>query len=484
MRSCSILISDAIVVTMNPERQVISSGFIAIDDDRIIAVGRQEDCEFERADTIISAKGKAVLPGFVNAHTHSDDLLLRGGVCDNRPLYDWLMNVVDPGCSAYTMNDVKIATDLYCAEAIRSGITTVVDSVEMPFSKWDEGAAEILASYKRAGMRVVYSQMFYDQMPESVRAYMAKFDQRPKYLPDIFEAMTPLDDALAGIEQLMRKYQGSDDGRVSVWPSPGVAILCSKDALLGAQELARRHAVMTTVHVCESPGDARQEGRSGTEHLAHVGYLAPDVLMAHCVQLDSKDVAILASTGAKVATNPVSNAYLGNGIAPITEMLAAGVTVGMGTDDTNANGNVNMISDLKFAALLHKARMRDAKAMTPERVLEMATINGAKAIGMESSIGSLEVGKKADLAILNLRLPHLVPRHSIASVLVYQANGTEVETVMIDGRIVLSEGRPRWMTPTEELSLVDDVQTASERILRSAELPKRDDDHWLSAVPL
>jgi atrazine chlorohydrolase/5-methylthioadenosine/S-adenosylhomocysteine deaminase/melamine deaminase len=180
----------------------------------------------------------------------------------------------------------------------------------------------------------------------------------------------------------------------------------------------------------------------------------------------------------------VSNAYLGNGIAPITEMLAAGVTVGMGTDDTNANGNVNMISDLKFAALLHKARMRDAKAMTPERVLEMATINGAKAIGMESSIGSLEVGKKADLAILNLRLPHLVPRHSIASVLVYQANGTEVETVMIDGRIVLSEGRPRWMTPTEELSLVDDVQTASERILRSAELPKRDDDHWLSAVPL
>jgi atrazine chlorohydrolase/5-methylthioadenosine/S-adenosylhomocysteine deaminase/melamine deaminase len=478
MADCSLLVTNALLVTMDSGRGVIDRGFIAIDDDRIIGVGPQDDCDFIATGRTIDAAGKAVLPGFVNAHTHSDDLLLRGGLCDDRRLYDWLVNVVDPGCREYSQTDMRTSTELYSVEAVRSGITTVVDSVEVPFATWDESAETILGVYARAGLRVVYAQMFYDKMSAELAEFMSSVDRRPPEYRTEMGAMTDLDDALGGLELVMRRHHGSVSGRVSVWPSPGVAAFCSREAFMAAKDLAARFGVMTTVHVCESPADARQGGMTGIEYLESIGYLGPDVLAGHCVQIESSDVRLLAETGTKVATNPVSNLFLGNGIARIGELLAAGVVVGIGTDDANCNGTVNMLADLKFAALLQKGLYRDPGVITAERVLEMATIDGARAIGMEDQIGSLEVGKKADLSVMNLRAAHLVPRHSVASVVVYQANSTDIETVVVDGAVVLEAGRPTWMSVEEELDLLERAQATSERVAEAAHLPARSDQLW------
>jgi cytosine/adenosine deaminase-related metal-dependent hydrolase len=480
LSSCSLLITGGTVVTVDPDRRVLSPGYVAVTDDRIVGVGPLDECPFTDADRVVDASGHAVLPGFVNAHTHSLDLLLRGGLCDDRSLYDWLANVVDPGCAAYRPEDVDTVVALYCLEAVRSGITTVVDSVEMPIDLWEDTAERMLGVYERAGLRTVYAQMFYDHISPAVLTRLEAADQRVAPYRTDFGALMDLDAALDGIERLIKRHHGSAEGRISVWPSPGVAVFCSREAFERSAELAARHGVMTTVHVCESEVDEHQDGMRGIQYLESIGYLGPDVLAGHCVQLDDNDLRHLARSGAKVATNPVSNMFLGNGIAPVADMLAMGVTVGIGTDDANCNGTVNMLADLKIAALAQKARYRDASAISAEQVLEMATIGGAHAIGMGDEIGSLEVGKKADLITVELRRPHLVPRHSVASVLVYQALGDEVDTVVVDGRIVMEERRVPWLDDAAEVALMDAAQAASERVAVEGHLPPRSDELWRS----
>lgn len=476
---CTLLVSGGVVVTMDDDRRVLDPGYVAVLDDRIVGVGLLDECPF-RAERTIDATGSVVIPGFVNAHTHSLDLLLRGGLCDDRSLYDWLTNVVDPGCAAYEPDDVDTVVSLYCLEAVRSGITTVVDSVEMPIEAWDETADRMVAVWERAGIRAVYAQMFYDRITPEVLARLEAADQRePQHRTD-FSALMDLDQALDGIERIMQRHHGAADGRISVWPSPGVAVFCSREAFERASALAARYGVMTTVHVCESDVDEHQDGMRGIQYLESIGYLGPTVLAGHCVQLDQNDVRRLARSGAKVATNPVSNMFLGNGIAPVADMLAMGVVVGMGTDDANCNGTVNMLADLKVAALAQKARYRDAAAITAEEVLEMATIGGARAVGMEDEIGSLEVGKKADLAVVDLRRPHMVPRQSVASVLVYQALGDEVDTVVVDGRVVMEGRRVPWLDDVAEQALLERAQAASDRVARDGHLPERSDATWRS----
>ncbi|MDY7105604.1 MAG: amidohydrolase [Actinomycetota bacterium] len=476
----SLLIENAAVITMDPARRVISPGYVAIADDRITGVGPMAERPDAGSARVIDATGHAVLPGFVNAHTHSLDLLLRGGLCDDRRLYDWLANVVLPGCKVYGDAEIETAVGMYTLEALRSGITTVVDSVEVPFDEWLPTAELMTRAYGRSGLRTVLAQMFYDQMPAHLAELLAGISSRPPTEDVDLGAVADLGAILGRLDEVIGRYHGTLDGRLSMWPSPGVAVLCSRDALIGARDLARRRGTMTTLHLAESPHDERQCGLSSVEYLGHIGFLGPDVLAAHCVQTGTGDVRVLAETGTRVATNPVSNLFLGNGIAPVAELLAAGVKVGIGTDDANCNGTVNMVGDLKFAALAQKGRYRDPAALTAERALEMATIGGAEAIGMAEHIGSVEVAKKADLAIMDLRGSHLFPRQSLASAIVYQATGDEVDTVIVDGRIVMEGRRPVWLDAEEERELVARAQACSDRVAREARLPARSDAAWRS----
>jgi cytosine/adenosine deaminase-related metal-dependent hydrolase len=254
-----------------------------------------------------------------------------------------------------------------------------------------------------------------------------------------------------------------------------VATFCSREALLGARDLARRFGTMLTLHLTESSFDRHQCGLPSIEYLGSIGFLGPNVLAGHCVQCDANDLRTLKAFDVKVANNAVSNLFLGSGIAPVAEMQAAGIAVGLGTDDGNCNNSVNLIADMKVAALAQKGRYQRADAISADKVLEMATIDGARAVGLADVIGSLERGKKADLVLLDLSPANMVPCHDVAFALVYQAYGTEVDTVVVDGRTLLEGRRLVGMAPDEERELLAKAQAASERIAADARLtgPRR-----------
>src|SRR6266516_3012692 len=226
----SLLVRHARVVTVGADRRVLSPGYLAVADDRIIGVGPDADCPHDRAERVIDATGKALLPGFVNAHTHAIHILMRGGLSDDRALYDWLFNVVLPGLRAYGREDVEVAAKLYCLEALRSGVTTFVDNVEFPTERWDMAADTAIGVYRDAGLRVMFARMFYDHTPDDfvpvIEAIQAK-EPEVRHDPGDLE---PTAEALASIERLMRRHHGSADGRVQVWPSPGVARFCTPRA--------------------------------------------------------------------------------------------------------------------------------------------------------------------------------------------------------------------------------------------------------------
>lgn len=460
----SLLIRHAHLLTM-AERGEIADGFVAVDGDRIVALGPDAECRYDDAERVIDGSGKALLPGMVNAHTHGIHILMRGGWSDDRWLYDWLFNVVLPGLAVYRREDVELAARYYCAEAVRSGITTFVDNVEFPVDRFGMAAETALGVYQEVGLRVMYARMFYDYSPPGFDDLIAATEAREpgvRHDPGGFETAAS---ALGAIDELIKRFHGSADGRVQVWPSPGVAIFCTPDGLLGAKDLARRHGTRVTLHLAESPHDREQAGMSSIEYLDSIGFLGPEVLAGHCVQADLNDLRILRRNDVKVANNAVSNMFLGSGIAPVMEMRLAGLTVGVGTDDANCNNSVNMLADLKFVALAQKAKYARADALTAQQALEMATIDGARAVGMERDIGSLEVGKKADLVLVDLDRPHLYPRISVPSVLVYQANGSEIHTVVVDGRVLLDGGCLVDREPDPK-----QVQAAAERIAREARL--------------
>jgi cytosine/adenosine deaminase-related metal-dependent hydrolase len=476
----TVLITNGRVLTMNEERGEFSPGFVAILDDRIIAVGPQADCPYDDADRVVDASEMAVLPGFVNAHTHAIHILMRGGLSDDRSLYDWLFNVILPGLAVYTDEDVELAAEHYCREALRSGITTFVDNVEFPVDRFASAADAAIGVYAEMGVRVMYARMFYDQTPPAFPALIAAVEAKEpgvRHDPGGFETTAS---ALSAIESLIQRHHGSADGRIQIWPSPGVAIFCSAEGLLGAKELAGRYGSRVTLHLAESPHDTMQSGLSSIEYLASIGFLGPEILAGHCTQADLHDIAILKAYDVKVANNPVSNMFLGSGIARVAEMQSMGVTVGLGTDDANCNNSVNMLADMKVAALAQKGRYGRATAMTAEKVLEMATIDGARALGLEQEIGSLEVGKKADVILIDLQHPHLYPQHSLPSVLVYQANGSEVDTVIVDGKVLLDAGRLTHPNLADDVTFCAAVQEASSRIAVAAGLADFPTRPWRS----
>jgi cytosine/adenosine deaminase-related metal-dependent hydrolase len=253
----------------------------------------------------------------------------------------------------------------------------------------------------------------------------------------------------------------------------------TKEGLLGSLEIAQRYDIGITTHLAETVFQTANRFRpfevSTTEYLDSIKFLNKRLLAAHCVWLDDKDIRLLKQNNVKIAHQPSSNMYLASGFAPIPKMLAEGITVGLGSDDPNCNDSVNMLIEMREAALIHKANNLDASCITSDQVMEMATIGGAKAIGMENQIGSLEVGKKADIIILDLQAPHLRPIHHLPSVLVYQARGTEVETVIVNGKILMEERRLTWMSEDEEMSLLEQAQAASTAVKNRAnlEVPSR-----------
>jgi cytosine/adenosine deaminase-related metal-dependent hydrolase len=473
-----LLITNAHVLTMDPDRRVLERGAVAVDDGRITRVDDAGAFADVTARRTIDARGKVLLPGFVNAHTHSTHNLQRGGPSDDRVLYDWLVNALNPSMKAYLPSDVRLGAELFCLEAIRSGITTFVDNAD--YGRYDFHQEEAIGVYKRFGLRAIYARLFFDTVPDDLGPYMEAMVAKE---PEIVHDDDFLEDArraLADTERLIDRHHGAADGRIHVWPAPAIAITTTVEGLLGARDLAKRKGTMLTCHIAQSEHDRMQAGVSSVEYLAAIGFLGPWVLANHMVQVDANDLRILRVLDVKVAHNPVSNMYVADGIAPIAEMNVAGITVGIGTDDCNANQSVSMISDMKFAALAQKVRYRSSAAITAEKVLEMATIESARAVGLDHEIGSLEPGKKADAILVDLDHPQTTPWHNAVSALVYQAYGNEVDTVIVDGQVLMQDRRLTALSEDDERDLLERAQGASHAMLDRAGMHKLRDRPWTS----
>ncbi len=409
-----MIVAHGIVVTMNPERTIYQDGAVAVRGDSIVAVGPRTEIEAKyRAAQLIDAHGGLVLPGFINGHTHVPMTLFRG-LHDDVTLNDWLYKYIFPA-EAKNVNEefVRWGTRLGAAEQIRSGVTTFVDMYY-----FEDAVAE---ETKAAGMRGVLGETFIDFPAPDNKSEAAM---------------------LAYTEKFLKKWQG--DPLIQAAAAPHSIYTCSKKTLQDAAALARKYHALILIHVAEMKKEwedsEKQNGMSPVQYLDKIGVLGPDVIAAHCIFVDAADRKLLAEKGTGCVHNPSSNMMIASGVAPVPEERAAGIAVGLGTDGpAGSNNDLDLMEEIDLAAKLAKITKMNPLALGAKDVVAMATIDGARAIHMEKEIGSLEPGKKADLALISLDEPNAVPMYDVYAQIAYSLKGSDVETVIIGGKVVMRD---------------------------------------------
>ena len=414
-QSADLLISGGTIVTMDGGRRVIEDGAIAVRGDTIVAVAPRVLVEAKYASARrINAGGRIVLPGLINGHNHAPMVLFRG-IADDLELHEWLTKYIFPAEAKNVTEDfVTWGTRLALVEMIRGGTTTFADMY------YFEDA--IARETKAAGMRGVLGRTILDfPSPDSKTS----------------------DAALEYTEKFLKKWKG--DALIRAAIAPHAVYTNSEATLRRAAELARKYGAPILIHVSETrkeQDDTRaKHGLSPVAYLEKIGVLGPDVLAAHCVWVDAADIAILARREVGCVHNPSSNMKLSSGAAPVIEMLAGGVRLGLGTDGASSNNDLNLMEEMDLAAKLVKVTRMDPRALSAQQAVEMATIGGARALHMESQIGSLEAGKKADVILLRTGAAHAVPMFNVYSQIVYALKSSDVETVVIGGRTVMLRRR-------------------------------------------
>jgi 5-methylthioadenosine/S-adenosylhomocysteine deaminase len=409
-----LLITGGTVVTMDAERRIIENGYVIVKGDTIVAVGEglphMPNGPIFTKQTI-DAQGALILPGFINGHTHVPMTLLRG-LHDDVTLDDWLRKYIFPAEAKNVTEDfVRWGTRLAAAEQIRSGITTFADMYY-----FEDAVAE---ETKAAGMRGVLGETFIDFPAPDNKTNAAMLEYTEKFL---------------------KRWQG--DPLIHAAAAPHSIYTCSAKTLQDSATLARKYRAPILIHVAEMKKELddslKQNGLTPVQYLEKLGVLGPDVLAAHCIFVDEKDRKILADHQVGCVHNPSSNMMLASGVAPVVEEHAAGIAVGLGTDGpAGSNNDLDLMEEMDLAAKLQKITKMDPRALGAKSVVEMATIEGAKALHMEKEIGSLEVGKKADIILISLDEPNAVPMYDIYAQLAYALKGSDVETVVIGGRVVM-----------------------------------------------
>ncbi len=413
-----LLVNNGTIVTMDGDRRIIENGVIAVRGDAIVFVGTPPDFLLDFPKGIqpkqtLDAKGKLVLPGFINGHTHVPMTLFRG-LHDDVTLDDWLRKFIFPAeAKNVTEEFVRWGTRLAAAEQIRGGVTTFADMYY-----FEDAVAE---ETKAAGMRGVLGETFIDFPAPDNKTNAA---------------------ALEYTEKFLKRWQG--DPLIHAAPAPHSIYTCAQKTLQDVAALARKYQAPILIHVAEMKkelDDSRaQNGLTPVQYLDKLGILGPDVVAAHCIFVDDADRKILAQRKTGCVHNPSSNMMLASGVSPVPELRAAGVAVGLGTDGpAGSNNDLDLMEEMDLAAKLAKITKMDPLALNAKAVVEMATIDGARALHMEKEIGSLEVGKKADIILIGLDAPNAVPMYDIYAQLAYALKGSDVETVVIGGRIVMRD---------------------------------------------
>ncbi|WP_440956382.1 amidohydrolase family protein [Methanosarcina sp. Mfa9] len=424
-----IIIKNAYVLTMDPEAGDLKQGTVVVEDGKITEIGESTG---ESADTVIDAKGSVLMPGLVNTHTHAGMTLFRG-YADDLQLAEWLQGHIWPAEAQLRASDVYAGSMLACLEMIRSGTTSFADM----YFFMDETAKAV----EEAGLRAALSHGMIELWNEEKGAADLKEGKR-----------------------FVREWKDAASGRITPMYGPHAPNTCSQEFLTKVREEADKDGVGIHIHVLETEAELNEmKGRYGkcsVNMLEDIGFFGPDVLAAHCVWLSDGDIEILRKRGVNVSHNAVSNMKLASGIAPIHKMLDKGVNVTLGTDGCASNNNLDIFEEMKTAALLHKVNTFDPTVLPARKVLEMATVNGAKVIDPET--GMLKVGKKADMILVDMKKPHLTPLFDVPSHLVYSANGCDVRTTIADGKVLMDDYK---VLALDEEKVIEEARKAAEALV-------------------
>lgn len=418
MRMTTKVIRNAVILTMNRTNDVVT-GDVLIRNDVIAQVGGRidEGC----ADIVVDAGGKALMPGFVQTHVHLCQTLFRGRA-DDLALIDWLRKRIWPMEAAHDEESVYYSALLGIGELIRSGTTTILDMETVHHTDAAFRAIE------ESGIRAIAGKVMMDH---------------GKDVPAPLQENT--DESLRMSVDLLERWHGAAGGRIQYAFCPRFVVSCTEELLIAVRDLSERYNVMVHTHASENETEIAiveaERGMRNVVYLDHIGLARPNLILAHSIWLNDEEKRIIRKRGVKVTHCPGSNLKLASGIAQIPELLAAGVHVGIGADGAPCNNNLDMFQEMRLTALLHKVK-HGPTAMDARTVLRLATIGGAEVLGMADQIGSVEVGKKADLQLLDLEDFHVYPSYDADwfSRVVYAATRGDVDTVWIDGEVVM-EGK-------------------------------------------
>jgi len=412
MNQADILVHNGTILTMDSQNNIIHNGMVAISDSTISYIGKGKK-DAIKAKKDLDTQGGLILPGLINSHTHAAMSLFRG-LADDLPLMEWLHNYIFPVERKMGADFVRVGTLLACAEMILSGTTTFCDMY-----LFEE---EVAKAAKETGMRSVVGEVIYD-FPS------------PNY--------GTLEKGFIYTEALIERWE--KDPLINIAVEPHSLFTCGEELLRKANDLALKKGVPLILHLAETKEEVheieKRFRKRPVQHLKDLGLLGSHLIVDHCVHINKPEIELLAENNVCIVHNPESNMKLASGIAPVPDMIAKGITVGLGTDGCASNNNLDLFGEMDMAAKLHKVNNLNPTVMNAQTLVEMATIEGAKVLGLEKITGSLEVGKRADLIVIDTNKPHLVPMYNPYSHLVYAASGNDVIHSIIDGNIVMEDRR-------------------------------------------
>ncbi len=457
MEHIDLLITGGTVITQNEQRDIISEGAIAIRGERIVAVAQAAELRAQyTARNVLDATGRLVCPGLINTHTHLFQTLLKG-LGEGLTLYDWVEAVTGPSVPCMSLRDAYLAAILGGLEALHSGTTTILD-YQYPLPNKDLYRS-VASAFKDLGLRAILAM----GLTETGEQFGL-----PAYL------FQPVEEALQQWDSLTAELDSElDYNLLSYGLAPAIVFGITGPGLERLRAYASDRQMLICLHVNETADDDRamlaEKGMRAVPYLEEIGFWGPNVLAVHCVRMQPEDIEILARHDVKVSHNPVSNMYLGSGVAPIVEMRRAGLTVGLATDGAASNNCQDMLETLKCTGLVQKMAHQDPSAITAADVLDMATIDGARAIGQGERLGSLEPGKRADLFIYDPYCARSVPVLDPVASLVFSAGKEGVETTVVAGQVVLDGGQ---ITSVDEAALLQECQAAAEALaIRAGTMP-------------
>lgn len=450
-----MLFTNATIITMNDAREIITHGALVTEGNRIKAIGKADALgRAYQNDEVLDLGGKLVIPGLIDTHVHVAQALIRG-CADDMALIQWLCERVWVLQGNFTRDDGYVSARLCIAEMLKSGTTTFLESMLAHRYGFDGVARAV----EESGVRACLAGIVMD-----IGTYATQ-DANAMH-PGLVESR---ETSLLGVLDAHSKWQGAANERIHVWFGPRTPGGVTPELYREMSDYARQRAMGITMHLAEVEADKiflqEKYGLSPVYFAESVGLLGPKTVLVHMVWLNEQDIQKLAETRTSVSHNPSSNSKLASGVCKVPDMLARGVNVALGCDGGPSNNDYDLVREMKLAAILHKAVSNDPLLMPAETVLEMATINGARALGLEHEIGSLETGKKADFAVIDLNRLHTTPSPNPISTLVYAATGGEVDMVVVDGQIVVEQGQLLTM---DEEDIMEEAQKHAQALYKRA----------------